>query len=106
MSDPAFAAILTQLREFRESRDWQRFHTPANLAAAIASEAGELLHLYRWTPPADDPPLDRVEDELADLLIFALNFSDVLGIDIEEAVLRKLERNRARFPISTIAQQR
>lgn len=85
------------LRRFRQTRDWQKFHTPQNLAAAIASEAGELLHLYRWTPPALGPPRAMVAGELADVLIFALNLADVLDLDVESLIQAKIEANELRW---------
>ena len=73
--------------------DWQRYHTPKNLALAICSEAGELGHLYRWTEIADR---EQVLAELADVLIFSVSLCNVLGVDPERIALDKLARNGLR----------
>lgn len=87
---------------FRDERDWEQFHTPKNLAAAISIEAAELQELYLWeekgsTSLRRDP--ERAAEEIADVLIFALLFCHQCEIDPEKAIRRKLELNRERYPI-------
>ncbi len=98
--------VVTALREFAAERDWGQFHDPKNLAMALSSEVGELCALYRWvrTDDADafaQDPANRakVEDELADVTIFLLLLADRTGIDLEEAALKKIGRNAARYPV-------
>lgn len=83
-----------KIAEFRDARDWHQFHTRRNLAVALSVEAAELLAHYIWTE--DENLLD--EDEIADIMIYALAFCDVAGIDAEDAILDKLDANEARYP--------
>ena len=83
------------LREFVAERDWDQFHTPANLAKSIAIEAGELLECFQWS---DDAPQDRVVEELADVLTYARLLAGRLGVDADQIVLDKLEKTRSKYP--------
>jgi dCTP diphosphatase len=87
-----------RLREFAQARDWDQYHTPRNLAALIASEAGELLALFRWDQDALGDDRRKVEDEVADVLLGLLRFADVAGIDLPAAGSRKLEKNASKYP--------
>src|SRR5271165_1526844 len=94
------------VREFRDERDWRRFHTPKDLAAAIAIEAGELQELFLWkSGSADGEVLEQrrseIEEELADIAIFLLSFADVAGIDLAKAIQAKLKKNALRYPVET-----
>ncbi len=99
---------LTDLvRSFAEERDWQRFHSPRNLAMALSVEAAELLELYLWC--ADDGPqplhparTPRVADEAADVFLCLLNFCDRAGVDLERALLAKLDRAKAKYPADKV----
>jgi NTP pyrophosphatase (non-canonical NTP hydrolase) len=98
-------ALLTEelrdrLRKFAAERDWQQFHTPKNLTAAIAGEAGELAAVLQWAAPdADlDPYLHSLEEEIADVLIYLIRLSDVLSVDLLAAANAKIERNGERYP--------
>lgn len=88
--------LIASLRTFMAERDWQQFHTPENLAKSIGIEAGELLECYQWHPDADT---ERVADELADVLTYALLLADRLDLDPEEIILAKLERTRKKYPV-------
>ncbi|HEX8906615.1 MAG TPA: nucleotide pyrophosphohydrolase [Longimicrobiaceae bacterium] len=91
-------ALQDELRSFAAARDWERYHTPQNLAALIASEAGELLALFRWGQDAvRERPVD-VAHELADVFLGVLRFADVAGIDLLAASRTKLDINGARYP--------
>ena len=95
--------LMATLRDFAERRSWQRFHNPKNLAMAIAGEAGELAAEFQWLTPDESAKLDadaheRVAMEAADVLIYLVRLSDVLGIDLLEATRRKIATNEARFP--------
>lgn len=87
---------IRQIREFNEERDWDQFHSPANIAKSILIEAGELLECFQW---GDDYDRNAVEEELADVVNYALVMADRLGVDLEEIVLRKLEKNRQKYPV-------
>ncbi|MFE5584063.1 nucleotide pyrophosphohydrolase [Kitasatospora sp. NPDC056531] len=87
-------------------RDWEQFHTPKNLAMALSGEVGELLELFQWLTPeqssavmADPGRAQRVREEAADVLAYLLRFSDVLGIDLEQALIEKIAANRAKYPV-------
>jgi dCTP diphosphatase len=94
------------LREFRDERDWKKFHDPKNLAEAISIEAAELLELFLWKNPVDvtesikDPEFKKtLEEELADILCFSFSLANVAGIDVAHAVMRKVEANRLKYPV-------
>lgn len=94
-----------RLREFADARDWQQFHTPKNLAMALSGEVGELTALFQWLTPEqsarwrEDPDLAaNVEDELADVAIYLVRLADVLGIDMLDVAMAKIDRNETRFP--------
>ena len=97
-------ALAARLRDFATARDWEQFHTPKNLAMALAGEAGELLEVFQWlTPEQSAAVLDGeragdVEDELADVLIYLVRLADVLGVDLLAAADAKVDRNEQRFP--------
>ncbi|MFF7551853.1 nucleotide pyrophosphohydrolase [Streptomyces olivaceus] len=95
-----------RLAEFAAARNWQPYHTPKNLAAALSVEAGELVEIFQWLTPEqsarimDDPgSAHRVRDEVADVLAYLLQFCQVLGVDPLAALEAKIERNESRFPV-------
>ena len=95
-----------RLAEFAAARNWQPYHTPKNLAAALSVEAGELVEIFQWLTPEqsarvmDDPEsAHRVRDEVADVLAYLLQFCEVLGVDPLTALAAKIERNESRFPV-------
>lgn len=98
--------IRDRLRQFTEERDWGQFHDPKNLAMAVVSEAGELAAVLRWVEGArsdefvrTSPGRERVAQEVADVAIALLLFCDRAGIDLLEAVERKIEVNAERYPV-------
>ena len=107
LTDPmptwSLEATERRLASFRDERDWARFHTLKDLAAAIAIEAAELQELFLWQSIDDEPALleqrrDAVEDELADVMILALNFAAAAGIDVLQAINGKIDKNEAKYP--------
>ena len=97
------AELTERILEFRDERDWHQFHTPRNLAAAISIEAAELQELFLWEKEEEEAgpsgTLEKYSDEIADVLIYALLFCHETEIDPEEAIRRKLEKNRRRYPV-------
>jgi dCTP diphosphatase len=94
------------LREFAAAREWGQFHTPKNLAMALAGEAGEVLAELQWLTPGETQALspDQRESlslELADVLIYLCRLADVTGIDLMDAAERKVRINAERFPLGT-----
>jgi NTP pyrophosphatase (non-canonical NTP hydrolase) len=99
------ADLQRQLREFAAERDWEQFHSPKNLVMALVGEVGELTELFQWLTPeesarimADSGAAGMVRDELADVLAYLLRLSDVLGVDLEEALAAKIIKNAAKYP--------
>ena len=89
---------LKRIRDFTADRDWDQFHTPANLAKSIAIEAGELLECFQW----DEENFDKqhVAEELADVLVYCRNLLDKLGLDEDEIINSKMTQNEAKYPVS------
>lgn len=92
------------LRAFADARDWERFHSPKNLAMAVASEAGELVDVFQWLTEEESRHLSeedrrRATEEIADVLIYLLRLGDKLGVDFERAVLEKMELNERKYPV-------
>ena len=95
--------IRNTLREFAAERDWNKFHTPKNLAMALAGEAGELVAEFQWLTPEESQKLDKdqfnaVEMEIADVAIYLIRLADMLNINIYEAAMAKIHMNKSRFP--------
>jgi NTP pyrophosphatase (non-canonical NTP hydrolase) len=91
------------IREFAKRRDWERFHTPKNLAMAITGEAGELAAEFQWLSTEEslelsDLPIQKIELEIADIAIYLLRLCDVLEVNLAEAIKKKMELNQSRFP--------
>ena len=103
----SWPALIAEVRRFRDERDWSQFHTPKNLAAAIAIEAAELQELLLWKT---DKEIERdltgaakrqaVVEEIADVLMFALLLADRLDIDIGKAITAKLAANEQKYPVA------
>ncbi len=102
---PTFAQLVDQARCFRDQREWRPFHTPRQLGAALAIEAAELQQELLWktdrevTQALDAGPLrQRLGDELADVLLYAIYLADAAGVDLLQATSHKLARNEQRYP--------
>jgi len=87
---------IERIRKFTEDRDWDQFHTPANLAKSISIEANELLECYQWS---DDADIEHVREELADVIVYCQNLLDKLGLDVDEIVNSKMAKNEAKYPV-------
>lgn len=92
---------------FARERDWEQFHAPKNLAMALAAETGELMEHFLWDTPeasrgkTDDPDRRaKIEEELADVVIYALEFANMTGIDVAAAIERKMGRNALKYPVA------
>ena len=102
------ADLRAAVDRFVDARDWYEYHTPKNLAMSIAIEAAEIMEHFQWSTVADAQAFmenaenrAEVADELADVLIYCLSFANATEIDVSEAIRKKLDRNEARFPVST-----
>jgi NTP pyrophosphatase (non-canonical NTP hydrolase) len=98
--------LRTRLREFADARDWGQFHTPKNLAMALAGEAGEVLEIFQWLTPEqamnvmdESERAEHVRQELADVLAYLLRLADVLDVDLLSALSAKIDLNEQRYPV-------
>lgn len=96
--------LKTEIKRFAVARDWEQFHTPKNLAMAIAGEAGELAAEFQWLTAdqsalgaLSEEQLEAISLEIADVQIYLLRLADVLKIDVSKVVRKKLEINQKRF---------
>lgn len=86
------------LIKFRDERDWEQFHNPKDLAIAINIEASELLEQFLWKD-AEEANMEKVKEELADILAFCLLLAHKYGLDVKQIVLDKIQSNAAKYPV-------
>lgn len=98
--------IREAVARFAREREWEQFHAPKNLSMAIAAEAAELMEHYLWCTPensekitSDEPKKTAVAEELADIVILALQFANMTKIDVAAAVSAKIEKNAIKYPV-------
>ena len=99
--------LLAALRAFNDERDWGQFHSPKNLATALMVEAGEIAEHFQWMSEADSrdvgaEKLEKIKQEIGDVMLYLLNLSDKLQIDPLQAAREKLEINRAKYPADKV----
>ena len=90
---------LSRLRQFRDDRDWKQFHNPKDLSLALSVEAAELLELFLWKSP-EEADANKVKEELADVIAYALLLADTYDLDVEQIVLDKINQNEKKYPVS------
>lgn len=107
MSGDTVESMLPRLLKFRREREWEQFHMPKELATALSIEAGELLELFLWREhesheevKADPKRMERIHEEVADVLIYLMFLSHDLGIDLPAAIASKLAKNEKKYPAS------
>lgn len=88
---------IDRIRKFTEDRDWDQFHSPANLAKSIVIEAAELLECFQWSDEEYD--LKHIKEELADVMVYSQNLLDKLGLDADEIVNMKMTMNEEKYPV-------
>ena len=88
---------IERIRKFTEDREWDQFHSPANLAKSIVIEAAELLECFQWSDEEFD--LQHVKEELADVMVYSQNLLDKLGLDADEIVNMKMAQNEKKYPV-------
>ena len=98
-------ALTEELRRFAGARDWERFHSPKNLAMALSVEAAELVELFQWQTEEESRAVkddlvarSAAADEIADIVIYAVRIADKLGIDVGAAIEAKLVKNARKYP--------
>jgi NTP pyrophosphatase (non-canonical NTP hydrolase) len=96
--------LQASLRAFASEREWDQFHSPKNLAAALSVEAAELLEHFQWltedqSRSVPDDKRDAIAEEIADVLLYLLQLADKLGIDPVQAAQKKMQANRIKYPV-------
>ncbi|MDH5654535.1 MAG: nucleotide pyrophosphohydrolase [Spirochaetia bacterium] len=107
MDQKAFKDLTVQLRKFAHDRDWEQFHSPKNLAMALAGEAGELLEHFQWLTEKQSAELSgkklkEAGEELADILIYLIRISDQLNLDLIDEVQNKIKINEKKYPVDKV----
>ena len=90
-------STITRIHKFINDRDWDQFHSPANLAKSISIEANELLECFQWDDNKYD--ISKVSEELADVIIYCRNMLDKLDLDEDEIVNKKIDKNEIKYPV-------
>ncbi|GMI64375.1 hypothetical protein like AT3G25400 [Hibiscus trionum] len=95
-----------KMAEFAKERDWDQFHSPRNLLLALVGEVGELSEIFQWKgevprglPDWKDEEKQHLGEELSDVLLYLVRLSDICGVDLGKAALRKLELNAIKYPV-------
>lgn len=107
MGKGEFNQVAERLRAFAHARDWDKFHTPKNLAASIAIEAAELQEVFQWLSDSEASTLSpeqltRAREELADVAIYAIRLADRLDVDLPDAINAKIAANEIRYPADAV----
>ena len=92
---------IQRVLKFRDDRDWRQFHTPKDLAISMNLEAAELLEIFQWsgTDVECREKMDKVREELADVLSYCILMADVCGLDLDEIMNAKIDRNELKYPV-------
>ncbi|WP_165002840.1 MULTISPECIES: nucleotide pyrophosphohydrolase [unclassified Enterococcus] len=92
---------MEKVNRFRDERNWRQFHNEKDLAISISLEASELLELFQWKQPEEvrETNLERIKEELADVLIYSYMMADNLNLDLDEIIEEKLEKNNLKYPV-------
>ena len=107
MSDDYFRELAGTLRRFAGERDWEQFHAPKNLAMALIVEVAELVEEFQWldleqSASPDPGARRRIEEEIADVLIYLVRLADRLEVDLPAAVAAKIEQNERKYPVDRV----
>jgi dCTP diphosphatase len=101
--DDSLRELRDALRRFAAERDWEQFHSPKNLAMALSVEAAELLEHFQWlsedaSTRLEREELDKIGQEMADVLLYLIRLADKLDVDLLQAAMRKMQSNEAKYP--------
>ena len=96
--------VIAEIRKFRDERDWKQFHDPKSLAVSISIEAAELLEHFQWIDKEQSARhaaqnVAEIADEIADVAIYLIELTDVLGVDLKSAIRAKLAKNAVKYPV-------
>lgn len=89
--------LMKEIKQFNEERDWDKFHSPENLAKSISIEAGELLECFQWN--GENYNREEVIEELADVFTYAIQMAMKLDVNPEDIIMKKLEKTKKKYPI-------
>jgi NTP pyrophosphatase (non-canonical NTP hydrolase) len=102
-------ALSLELKKFADDREWEKFHTPKNLVMALTGEVGELNEIFQWLNDSEsklvssDPKTAQsVRHEIADVFLYLVRLSDILGIDLNDAVTEKIKANAIKYPAESV----
>jgi dCTP diphosphatase len=105
-STTTISELKTRVLAFARERDWEQFHSPKNLSMALAAESGELMEHFLWSTPdqsrgvaGDEVKRRKIAEELADVVIYALEFANVTGLDVAAAIEAKMAANAQKYPV-------
>lgn len=90
--------IIDRINKFNKDRDWDKFHSPVNLTKSITLEAAELLEEFQWND--DNFSLDNVAEELADVMIYCIQMTEKLELDIDKIIMDKIDKNEEKYPVN------
>ena len=103
------AALKERVKKFVDDRDWAKYHNPKDVAVSITIEAAELVEIFQWVKDAevgtvtgDSGKMQKLKDELADVMIYCVSLANVLDIDIGQAILHKIAKNEGKYPVDRI----
>ena len=104
MSEDNLSELKKQISDFVQERDWKKYHNPKDLAISISIESSELLEHFQWRDKASmdeqiKTNLEDIKDEMADVYIYLLELSDLLGVDLISAAKNKVEKNVKKYPV-------
>ena len=99
--------LTSEIKKFVKARDWEQFHSPKNLAIALSVESSELLEIFTWLKKDEvqnlnESQMNSIRDEIGDILIYLINFSDKLDLDPIECAKSKLENNHHKYPAELV----
>lgn len=106
MKNKEINELTNRLKSFSAARNWEQFHSPKNLVMALSGEVGELTEHFQWLTEeqsylVNDPEsLEEVKEELADVLLYLLQLSDKLGVDIIKSASKKIDANEKKYPVA------
>ena len=98
-----YKKLKKEIKDFVDERDWEQFHNPKNLSMALSVEASELLEIFQWQKAeeyknASEEQKEMIKGEIADIFYYLIRISDKLDINIEEALIKKMQKNRKKYP--------
>ena len=93
--------LMNRINQFRDERDWRKFHNEKDLAISISLEASELLELFQWKKSEEvvEKSLQEIREELADVFIYSFMMADNLNLDVDESIKSKLDLNEQKYPV-------